>query len=130
MKRIVQTVFASAPLRAFCVTALLLSGCAYVEQVDRSGVTKRTITLVSPINFIRTDDSESRVVRMTGIGAGLGAGTWSFGYYRTSLIELDPACRVVLIGSTKDELQNLRNLSGDPGRICDDQSTKGDNDAH
>jgi len=106
-------------------TALLLSGCAYVEQTDSNGLTKRTIALVSPINIIEANDGLARVVRVTGIGAGAGSGTFGLGYYRTSLIQLDPACRVVLIDNTAGELQNFKNLTGNPASICDDQTQKG-----
>ena len=108
-----------------CSAVLLLSGCAYVEQTDHDGITRRSFAFVSPVTVIAAGADANRAVRVTGLGAGFGAGTFGLGYYRTSMVQIDPDCRIVLIDSTAAELGTLASLIGGTGKLCNITTNKG-----
>lgn len=108
------------------VPALFSSGCAVIEDIRSDGSMRREIALGALVNVVPAPLGRSRLIRMSGLGVASSPDAVTLGYFNTLEIALDPACRIVLIGSTPEQLEYFASLVRNAQGICDDITAKGD----
>jgi hypothetical protein len=93
-----------------------MAGCALVEKVGSDGIIERSVSL-SPVSFVGAS-SDSRAVRVAGLGLGLGHDSAVLGVYDMSAVRLDPECRIVVMPKNGVELDNLRRFLNETPNTC------------
>lgn len=109
-----------------CALGLLSSGCAVIEEIGSDGSMRREIALAALVNVVPALSEQSRVVRISGVGVASSPDAVTFGYFDSSAIALEPTCRIVLIGSTPEQLNYFVNLVRNTQGICSEIAANGD----
>jgi hypothetical protein len=100
--------------------AMAMSGCAIVDQIHGDGTVTRSFAFGAPVIIPMDPDGQANITNVTGFGLSMSNGAATLGWLNESKIALDRDCRLVLVGNTTEQIQQVARLFGNTKGLCAD----------